>query len=302
MTKRTLVAILMAVAFFITGSVFFLGGQNLNPLVNKPTVAATIFPLYDITRELVGDEFEVVLLMPPGVSEHTFEPDPQTMRAVSRAELVLAIGQGMDNWVLGLAQDAGVERVMTVERGIELLDYIADEHDEDEGEGMDPHYWLSLLNAVEIARNISDELSRLKPESAAVFEANYLSYREKLLALHQEGLRLRQESGVRSLATFHQAWEYFAQEFEMEVVATFEPFPGQEPSPQYVREFQNSVRRYNLSRIYAEPQLSDAGIRAIAKDLGVEIVSLDPVGGNSGRDTYLKLMEYNIKQVFEFNK
>ena len=39
-----------------------------------PVVAVSIFPIYDLARQVAGDRLDVVLVLPPGRSEHGFEP------------------------------------------------------------------------------------------------------------------------------------------------------------------------------------------------------------------------------------
>ena len=42
-----------------------------------PKVAVTIYPFYDIVKGIVGDKFEVILIVPPGAEPHNFELLPQ---------------------------------------------------------------------------------------------------------------------------------------------------------------------------------------------------------------------------------
>ena len=43
---------------------------------HKILVITTLFPLYDMARNIGGDKAEVSLLLPPGVEPHSFEPQP----------------------------------------------------------------------------------------------------------------------------------------------------------------------------------------------------------------------------------
>src|SRR5712691_1931950 len=75
-------------------------------------VAATIFPLYDLVRQVAGSGVEVVLLVPPGASPHTFAVKPGTVRALTGCVAVFTIGHGLDDWVTRLAQEVGVKRTI----------------------------------------------------------------------------------------------------------------------------------------------------------------------------------------------
>src|SRR5512139_561685 len=98
-------------------------------------VVATIFPLADVVRQVGGDEVEVVTLLPPGASPHTFEPTPEQARQVATARVFVDVGAGLDGWAARL-RAARTEPliVVTATAGVTLLD--GDHH------GGDPHVWL----------------------------------------------------------------------------------------------------------------------------------------------------------------
>src|SRR5215467_1443726 len=91
-------------------------------------VAATIFPLYDLVRQVAGPAVEVILLVPPGTSEHTFTVKPSTIRAITGCRAIFAIGHGLDDWVARLAREAGVPRTIVVDTGIPLRRGDNEEH------------------------------------------------------------------------------------------------------------------------------------------------------------------------------
>jgi ABC-type Zn2+ transport system substrate-binding protein/surface adhesin len=64
-----------------------------------------------------------------------------------------------------------------------------------------------------------------------------------------------------------------------------------------VQEFQRTVRATGVRVLFTEPQLSVAPLRPIARDLGVTLSVLDPLGGVSGRETYVDLMLFDARQV-----
>src|SRR5690606_28211103 len=74
-------------------------------------VVVTIHPLSSIVKAVGGPLVRVETLLPPGASPHTFEPRPAHVRAVAEAQLVVAVGAGLDDWVLAIARsakDAGI--------------------------------------------------------------------------------------------------------------------------------------------------------------------------------------------------
>src|SRR6266571_2555345 len=91
-------------------------------------VAATIFPLYDLVRQVAGPAAEVVLLVPPGASPHTFTVKPGTVRALTGCVAVFTIGHGLDDWATRLAQEAGVQRTIVTDAGISLRRGYSEHH------------------------------------------------------------------------------------------------------------------------------------------------------------------------------
>ena len=261
-----------------------------------PRVAATIFPVWDIAREVAGTVAETVLLLPPGASPHTFEPTPAKMRELAGARAVFVIGHGLDDWAARMARGVGVERQVRVDRSIALRRFAADANDHGTG-AVDPHYWLAIANGQAIARTVAEEMERLVPARRTEVRANLAAYLRRLAETDAAIRGVFQDLPTRRIATFHDAFGYFGQAYGLEVVAVFEPFPGKEPSPRFVRDFQEQVRAAGVRVIFAEPQLSLDALRPVARDLGVRLSVLDPLGGAPGRESYVALMHFNALQV-----
>src|SRR5262245_160689 len=73
----------------------------------KPKVAVSIFPLYDVAKRIAGDRFEVLLVLPPGKSEHGYDPTPKEIAKLQGAKLGIAVGLDMDTWVENIMRSAG---------------------------------------------------------------------------------------------------------------------------------------------------------------------------------------------------
>jgi zinc transport system substrate-binding protein len=258
-------------------------------------VAATIFPLADIVKNVGGDKVDVVTIMPMGASPHTFEATPEAIRTVSGASVIFKIGSGLDNWTEGItAAMQGKVKVMEVSGGIELRKF--------EDGSVDPHYWLSLKNGQLIAVTVAQELSKMDAANTDQYMANMMEYVKRLEAADAElKAKLAPVKG-KSFATFHEAWFYFAQEYGLEVAAAFEPFPGREPTPKYLAEFGDTVKKKNIKWVFSEPQFSSDAISQVAKDLGVKLGVLDPEGGTEkygSESGYIAMMKHNADTILK---
>lgn len=265
----------------------------------KVKVATTIFPLYDFARHIAGDAADVVLLLPPGASPHTFEPTPAKVRNLAGSDVLFLIGHGLDDWAARIALSAGVTRAVTVDAGVVLRDAPGDGSAGAARRArlVDPHYWLSIGNAKAIAHTVEAEIERIAPNRKNELRQRLDIYLAGLDAADADIRRLLANLPNRRIATFHDAFGYFAAAYGLEVVATFEPFPGKEPGPRFVVEFQHAVRTAGVRVLFSEPQFAVAALRPVAADLGVTLSVLDPLGGVPGREGYVELMLFNARQV-----
>jgi len=260
-------------------------------VISKKKIVASIFPLYDIAKNIVGDKLDVVNVLPAGVSPHTFEPSPTEAAKIAGAQLIFVVGHGLDIWAERLAAaNAPSAKIVTVDRGINLK-YLE--------EKPDPHYFVSVTNAAIIARTILSEVSYLDPQNSNYYlymAQNYDSYLQRLFS---EGQQILADLSDRRIVTFHEAFSYFAADFGLSVVATIEPFPGKEPTGQYLSEVGEIIEKYKVKALFKEPQLSSAVLESLAKDKNVKILTLDPIGGVGERDSFIKMMQYNIRTIWE---
>ena len=266
-------------------------------------VAATVFPLYDIVRELAGEDVRVSPILPPGANPHTFDPSPAAAAALAGSEVVFQIGHGLDDWGASMARSAGVATVVTVDHGITLHEFVAIDGDPAHPpRGDDPHYFLTTANAEKIAATVELALSRIAPQAAPRFRQRLSDYRRRLQRTDLEIRGLPANLPLREIATSHNAFGYFAAAYNLKVVAVFEPFPGVEPGPRDVVAFERRVRQSRLKVIFGEPQMSNEGIGAIARDLGVRLSMLDDMGGVPGRESYVDIMLFNARQIAEASR
>jgi ABC-type Zn uptake system ZnuABC Zn-binding protein ZnuA len=261
-------------------------------------VAATVPPLADIVREVAGSAAGVIRILPAGASPHTFEPSPGTARELARAQTVFSIGHGVDDWVVALAGASGVSRIVRVDAGVPLRRMSVEETSAAVGgELVDPHYWLSCANAKKIAVTVERELASQFPDEAGAFASRRASYAARLDSLDAEIRSTLADLPSRDIATFHDAFEYFAADYDLRVVAVFEPYPGREPGPRFVRDFERKIRQAHVRAVFAEPQLSVELLKPIAQDVGVTLSVLDPLGGVPGRESFVDLMRFNARQI-----
>lgn len=187
-------------------------GQTEEKKPTKIKIVTTIFPLYDWTRQIVGERFqdiELTMLLNNGVDLHSYQPTSADIMKISDCDLFIYVGGESDEWiddalkeavnknmvVLNLMDALGdkVKREELVE-GMEKKDHDDDKnhehhhehkhkHDEKEEIEYDEHIWLSLKNARILCQAIDAALEKADASHADVYKKNAEAYLSKLTEL-----------------------------------------------------------------------------------------------------------------------
>ncbi len=273
----------------------------------------SIFPLYDAARRVAGDRLDVVLVLPPGRSEHSFDPTPREMARLTGSKLALSVGLGMDEWLSRIVRNTG-DDVRVVELGPsldprnmsheEVGEEAADEardalndggaREEEHHHGpRDPHFWLDPSRMSRAAAIMAREFARIDPAGAPEFERRRGEFEAAMTALDGQ-IRTRSTAWTRrTIVTFHGSMGYFADRYRLTIAAVIEPFPGREPTARYVSDVLAAVQRTHAAALFSEPQLDPHPAQVIAEQSHVPLFEVDPVGGTPHRDSYERLMLAN---------
>ncbi len=258
----------------------------------KPIFVVTIPPLGAFLRPIVDGRAEVVVLVPPGASEHTYELNPAGARAASKASAVIYLDDSLDGWAARLDAPARLRLIESFPP--DLL-----RHYDDDNGALDPHVWLDP-NAMRAAllKTVA-ALSKLDPDGAEIYRRNAEAFSIELTRLDEELAQTLAPLRGKSVIQFHPSLYYFLERYGIRTAGVIETIAGQEPSPKAIKGLADLVRAENVEVIVTEPQLADAPVRALAEAAGVRIAHLDPLGGVPGRETYAELLRYNARALIE---
>ena len=305
-TKRIL-AVLVALVVGLAGSAGAQAGRQ--PL----DVVVTLQPWASLTSVIGGEHATVTTLLPAGASPHAFDPLPSQAVALARADLVLMNG-GLDDWLVRLLEATATSaRHLTLLTAIEFTGiegahdhghdgddhHSGDDEDEHDGEALNPHVWLDPVLAAEAVGPIADALAEIDPEHAEEFRSNAAGLHSDLLRLDEELRSTLQPVAGAPIVPFHDAWVYFARRYDLDIVATLEPFPGREPSAAYLAATVAQIRSSGVRVIFTERQLNDRTAEVVAESAGVELAVLDPIGGVPGPNDYFDLLRWNATIIVE---
>ncbi|WP_298665340.1 metal ABC transporter solute-binding protein, Zn/Mn family [uncultured Methanofollis sp.] len=254
---------------FVFLSVLASGCTTQAPESGKMLVAVTIPPQAESVGAIGGDRVDVLVLVPPGASPHTYELTPGQLTDLSRARLYAAVGSGVEFETAWMEKIREVNPRMTVVDSSEGVALLPDG---------DPHIWLSPANAKVMAENVCDGLVAADPAGKDVYEANLAAYLAHLDALDAEIRAEVGESGCRAFLVSHASWGYFARDYGLVQIPVEEG--GKDPSPRQIEETVAHARAGNISVVFAAPEASTRSAHVIADEIGGRVVSLSPLAGN----------------------
>lgn len=275
-------------------------------------IVTTIFPLYDYVRNIGGDYVTVQLLLPPGVEAHSFEPKPEELLRVSRADLFVFTNREMEPWADKLLSAVqGDRKPLQVEAGARAVYLSAADshghgehgHGADRRDARDPHIWLNIANARLMVDSIAEAMSARLPAGSDAFRANAAAYKKRL-----DALEIRFQDGLSSCRTReflhggHYAFAYLADRYKLTYVSAYGITADSEPSPRRMMELVNSVREHKLKYIFFEELLAPRIAETISRETGAALLKLHGIH-NLTRDelesgaSYLGLMEQNLANL-----
>ena len=257
-------------------------------------VVTSFYPVYvavlNVTAGIPG--VEVSNLASPHVGcLHDYQLTAGDVRRLADADLLLVNGAGMEPFLGKVAQQSPGVRVVGVSQGIALLDD-------------NPHVWVSLEGARRQTENIAAALAAAAPDRADAFRANASAYSGSLSALEEKMRAALAPYAGTPIVTFHEAFPYFARDFDLDLAGEIEREPGAEPSARELADTVKLVRERKVKALFAEPQFPDKSAQVVARETGVRVYSLDPVvtgpsDPEEARGAYLRAMEKNLEVLQE---
>jgi zinc transport system substrate-binding protein len=253
-------------------------------------VAATVFPVFDLTRRVAGDRLDVRLILAPGLDPHDYEPRPKDVVGLADASLIFAVGLGLDPWAQGLARSAGAGEARVFELG-PLMDPILAPPGLIRPEPLiDPHFWTDPVRARRAVDVIVEALSGLDPEGGPFYRERGGAVKRSIQALDEEVGRQAQRWARRRLVTLHGSLFYFAARYGLQVTGVVQPVPGTEPSAQHMAALVAELRGPAGAVLFSEPQMEAQIATALAREAGVSVHEVDALGGGPRAASYEDLV------------
>ncbi len=278
------------------------GVRGGNKAENQLVIVAETPVIAEFAREVAGDRATVHALIPPGQDPHTYQLTAADLRLLAEADLVLLNGGTLAPSVeQAVKTQVDPARVVVVSAGLEPLPAAREN-----GEQVDPHFWLSVPNAISYVKTIRDTLVSADPEGASPYNQNAERLIKRLEEL--DAWVREQVSSIpperRLLVTGHRVFTYFAREYGFTVVGTLVPSASTEaePSAADLRRLIERIREKRVPAIFVERGFNPTLARQVAEATGAKVVeglTDQPDPSRPEVATYEAMMRHNVMLLVE---
>lgn len=281
----------------------------------KTQIMTSIYPVYEIIKEIAGDRADVSLMVGENEDAHHYEPSAQAVASVNEADVFIYSSDQMEFWAESLLNVVENEDLQVIElaEGLDLdigeaaehdHDHEheeADGHDHDHG-GLDPHFWLDPVAVKEQLPFIVEALSQKDPENESYYVENQNDFADELSALDAAYQEAFADAENREFVVQHQAFGHLANRYHLDQVAVGGLTTEVEPDPQQLSRIINFIKEEEVPVVYYQSGENSAIAETIAQESETEIGVLydlenKPVDSDLAEDSYIKMMEQNLEEL-----
>jgi len=278
--------------------VFGWNGCSTPPRSTENILTVSILPIKYIVEKIIGHDFQVMVLVPPGANPETYEPTPSQIIQLSESQLIFTTG--LIDFECELTRRLSTDpdlakKIVNLSQGINLIGemhgekevYSSDnrtkkhKHKHKGGathhhhhHGVDPHIWASPAELRTMSRTAYERIALLYPDSAK-YELNFNLLINQIDSLDRTIRTKTEASPNSSFLIYHPALTYWARAYGYEQIALEND--GKEPSAEYLKQIAIRARRDGITRIFYQAQFSRRVVETLAAEIGAESIEIDPL-------------------------
>ena len=274
----------------------------------KLQVVTTNSIIYDMTKNIAGDLVDLHSIVPVGQDPHEYEPLPEDVQKVQKADLIFYNGINLENggnaWFTKMVKNAKKEAnkdYFAVSDGVQVI-YLEGQN---EAGKEDPHAWLNIENGIIYAKNIAKQLIAKDPKNKEAYEKNLKAYVEKLEALDKDAkariAKIPEEK--RLIVTSEGCFKYFSKAYDIPSAYIWEINTEEEGTPEQISKLVRQLRESKVPSLFVESSVDDRPMKTVSQETGKPIHSTiftDSIAeeGKDG-DSYYSMMKWNLDKIIE---
>ncbi|WP_415891116.1 metal ABC transporter solute-binding protein, Zn/Mn family [Neptuniibacter sp. SY11_33] len=265
-------------------------------------VGITLHPYYAYVSNIVKDRAEIVPLVDAGFNPHSYELQPADLKRLMTMDALVVNGIGHDEFAFraleALEAQNGKQRkkikVILANQDVPLLAA------ENTVGAWNPHTFVSISAAIRQVYTIAKNLGELDPNNAKFYKKNAVQYARKLRKLknqYAQALNGLDLSGIR-IASTHNAYGYFLQEFGIGIDTVIEPAHGVEPSASQLKGTIDRIRDAQVQVLFTELNMDYRYVETVEKATGIGLYHFSHLTfGEYDAELVYREMEHNLKTL-----
>lgn len=308
--KRKLLAVITAAATVFSLCACSSESGYSNSDSGKLKIISTVFPPYDLARQIAGDNAEISILLPPGSEIHNYEPSTKDMIAIRNCDIFLYIGGENEQWAEKLINSNDTENVTAVK----LIDYVPtlsedeDEHDHDHDHEheheTDEHIWTSPKNAQLMLSAVYDAICKVDPSNKQTYTKNKDAYAKQLSDLDNAYRSAVDNAKNKTIVLADKfPFRYLAHEYGLEFSAAFAACSDEsEPGVSTMIKLTKTIKENNIPAVYYLEFSSTKIADTLCDETGATKLMLHSCHNVSKQDienniSYVDLMKQNLENL-----
>lgn len=310
--KRKLLAVITAAATVFSLCACSSESGYSNSDSGKLKIISTVFPPYDLARQIASDNAEISILLPPGSEIHNYEPSAKDMIAIRNCDIFLYIGGENEQWAEKLINSNDTENVTAVK----LIDYVPtlsedeDEHDHDHDHDhdheheTDEHIWTSPKNAQLMLSAVYDAICKVDPSDKQTYTKNKDAYAKQLSDLDNAYRSAVDNAKNKTIVLADKfPFRYLAHEYGLEFSAAFAACSDEsEPGVSTMIKLTKTIKENNIPAVYYLEFSSTKIADTLCDETGATKLMLHSCHNVSKQDienniSYVDLMKQNLENL-----
>ncbi|MCD4812341.1 zinc ABC transporter substrate-binding protein [bacterium] len=279
----------------------------------KVKVITTLFPLFDFVRQVGKEKVDVILLMPPGVEAHSYEPTPRDIVRINQAEVFVYTGAAMEPWAADVVAGIVNKQIVVVNasQGIEQVvrpDESQAGHDKQgrrhRGKSVDPHIWVDFIYAQQMTDAVLAGLVRVDGKNQSFYMKNAEAFKQTLRQLDTRYRETLAQCPRKMIVHGgHFVFGYMTKRYGLEYMTAFRGFsPDSEPTPKQMVTLIKAMKKHQIHYIFIEELIEPKIARIITEETGAEMLLLHGAHNVTKQEmvsgiTYVDIMQRNLKNL-----
>lgn len=280
----------------------------------KQTIFVSILPQKFFVESIVGDKFNVEVMVPPGYSAENYEPTPNKILTLNKSPLFFTVGMPFENILVEKISSTNKNIIFVnsgkgiPQRELESPEIIFDDtqtgsdnhshehvhgehcnHDHSSG---DIHSWLDPILAKKHAENILEQLVALDKENADYYKNNFNKFTAKCDSIDTI-IKNRLKDKKITFLIFHPSFGYYADRYNLRQLPI--EFEGKEPTPQIINKIIKYCKDNNIKNIFIQEQFNSKAVKFIETELKATTIKIDDLA----YDYFNNLLEVTNKLQLE---